>query len=199
MTGPWLLPSGSSSSRTRGFTLIELMVTLSVIAILSLVAVPSFTNAVVNSRLTNYTNNFLSAVQLARSEATKRNANVQICRRTRAADATPGCASSGTWQAGWFVWADTNGDGNLQAGEILREQEPLASDYTFCTIASGACSGTAAAYSLQFKPTGVDTTAADFIVCRAAGKSKRKITLLGTARTSVTSYSPPASETTTCP
>ena len=185
----------------RGFTLIELMVTVTVVGILTMIAAPSFSTAIINNRLSNYANNFIAAVQLARSEATKRNATVQICRRARATDSatTPSCASSGSWQAGWFVWVDTSGDGNLQASEILREQEALSTDFTFCTLASGVCSSASSAYSLQFKPTGVDTTANDFVVCREAGKAKRKITLLGTARTAVTSYLPPAAETNTCP
>lgn len=61
-----------------GFTLIELMVTIAVAAILLAVAVPSFRHLIISNRLTTAANNVVTAVTLARSEAIKRNANVDF-------------------------------------------------------------------------------------------------------------------------
>jgi type IV fimbrial biogenesis protein FimT len=195
----FFLAHGGPGRAAEGFTLIELMVTMSILVIVTVLAVPSFQSAFLSNKLATYTNNFVGSIQFARGEAIKRNAIVRICRRERATDGTPTCSDSGTWQKGWFVWVDASADGNLQASEILREQDALSSDYTFCTDASGACSTDSAAYALQFKPTGLDTTGYDFILCREAGKAKRKITLMSTARTALTAYSPPASQTNSCP
>jgi type IV fimbrial biogenesis protein FimT len=190
---------GQPARLASGFTLIELMVTMTILVILTMLALPSFQSAFLSNKLATYSNDFLGSIQLARSETIKRNAVVRICRRERASDDTPSCSASGTWQKGWFVWVDSSGDGNLQASEILREQAALSTDYTFCTDTGGACSATATDYVLQFKPSGLDTTSHDFILCREAGKAKRKITLTSTARASVTAYAPPASQTATCP
>lgn len=86
-----------------GFTLIELMVTIAVIAILTMVAVPSFSAAMLSNKLAGYANNFVASALLARSEAIKRNVAVTLC---RSADLST-CASSGGWQQGWIVMSGT--------------------------------------------------------------------------------------------
>ncbi len=62
-----------------GFTLVELMVTIFVAAILLAIAVPSFQHITVSSRLTTTANSLVGALNLARMEAIKRNADVQFC------------------------------------------------------------------------------------------------------------------------
>lgn len=88
--------------KERGFTLIELMVTIAIAAILLSVAVPSFINLVVGSRLTTQANDLVAGVYAARSEAVKRNQNVSLC-RAGSATATA-CAGAGVWEH-WIVLA----------------------------------------------------------------------------------------------
>lgn len=68
--------------RQHGFTLVELMITIMVAAILLVVAVPAMQTLVQNNRLTTQTNDFVSALQLARSEAAKRNRQITVTTRS---------------------------------------------------------------------------------------------------------------------
>ncbi|RJG04611.1 GspH/FimT family pseudopilin [Noviherbaspirillum sedimenti] len=87
---------------TNGFTLIELMITLSIAAILMALAAPNFGIFVLNSRMTAQSNDLLSAFQLARSEAIKRGVRVSLCKSAN----NTSCAASGTWAQGWIVFVD---------------------------------------------------------------------------------------------
>jgi type IV fimbrial biogenesis protein FimT len=84
-------------SRPRGFTLIELLVTMSVAGVLVGIALPAFSGYVQNARLTTETDSLLYALNLARSEAVKTDATVQVCA------SMDGATCSGTWEDGWIV------------------------------------------------------------------------------------------------
>lgn len=90
-----------------GFTLIELMVTITVLAILLALSVPSFSQLVSNNRAASMTNDLQFSLKLARSESIKRGVAVALCPRAAVADgATNTAACSDTvadWQNGWVV------------------------------------------------------------------------------------------------
>lgn len=158
----------------RGFTLIELMVTIAIVAILATVAAPSFNEAILGSRLTAFANNFVASAQLARSEAIKRNATVTLC---RSANGTS-CATSGGWQQGWIVLSDTNGNGSLDTGEtLIQYQQALSTGYQL----------TGDAYSLAFQAIGAGSTSATLTLCRSSpvGSQERVVSVSPTGRTSV--------------
>ncbi len=90
----------------RGFTLLELLITLSVVSALLVVAVPSFAELVADTRLVAAVNNMTATLQLARSEAIKRTKDVVICQ----GEPGLGCDSSRNWQQGWIVFVDANAD-----------------------------------------------------------------------------------------
>ena len=83
--------------KAKGFTLIELMVTVALVAILMAVAVPSMTTFQRNAQLTSFSNTLLSAINAARGEAMKRG---------RYAMVVPFDGSN--WSSGWIVFVDIN-------------------------------------------------------------------------------------------
>jgi type IV fimbrial biogenesis protein FimT len=108
-------------TKTRGFTLVELMVTLAVAAILLTVGVPSFRDLIYNNRLTAATNMFVSSINIARSEAIKQGRNATVCVSTDLATCT-----GGNWNQGWVVWVDVDQNGAPSAAEIIRTVQPLS-------------------------------------------------------------------------
>ena len=114
--------------RFQGFTLIELIVTLSIAAILLSVAVPSYQATVVNNRLATDANRLLADLALARSEAVKRGTRVTLCKSADGA----ACTTAGAWQQGWVVFNDLDNDAILDAGTetILRVTGGLKSGAT---------------------------------------------------------------------
>jgi len=152
----------------RGFTLLELMITLVVATILLLVAVPSFEDIIVNNRLSAYAGRFTSSVQLARSEAIKRNTQVSVC---VSSDGTS--CGSGNWQQGWIVIAGTT---------VVYREQALPGGLHF-TEAGGAT-------SLAFQPIGIGTTPATLTLCSASPLGQKEqvltITAAGIVRTQTT-------------
>lgn len=95
--------------QNSGFTLIEMIVTVSIVSILASIAAPNFRTMLENNRTTAGTNEFVSALLLARSEALKRRNNISIC---TSIDQTT-CAGNGTtdYSQGWIVFQDCDGNG----------------------------------------------------------------------------------------
>lgn len=86
-----------------GFTLIELIVTVSIVTILASIAVPSFSKLIESNQLSAGTNELVSALILARSEALKRSNNVSICASTDQVS-----CSGANFAEGWIVFVDCN-------------------------------------------------------------------------------------------
>jgi type IV fimbrial biogenesis protein FimT len=118
-----------------GFTLVELMVTLTVAAILLAMSAPSMRDLIQNNRATAYANEMVLAFTIARAEALKRNGPVTVCAAAPVDPATgapTGCAADGDWSQGWLVFQDAAVAGAPNptgAGAQLIRVWPAARDF----------------------------------------------------------------------
>lgn len=132
------------SRRQRGFTLIEMLITVCVLIILSSIAATGYSTTVNNNRLYASQNEFVAYLALARTEAARRGVTVIL----GASAPVTGNAFGG----GWSVFVDTNGNGSFDSGEpVLRSHDSLPS-----TILIGDGTTTA----IAFNPTGFLTAGA---------------------------------------
>jgi len=106
-------------SFNQGFTLVEMMVAVSIIAILGSIGIPAFNNMLLSHRMATESNLFLTALHLARTESIKRNGRVVVCKSV-SGDA---CAEEGNWQQGWIIFVDTNNNANIDNDETLLRRE----------------------------------------------------------------------------
>lgn len=133
-----------------GFTLIELIITLCITVIVLTVAVPSFTTTIQNNRATTQVNDFVTTLNLARSEAIKRGTRISIC---KSADASSCDTSTTGWEQGWIVFIDSDTDETHDTGEtILLTSEGLPAGYTL----TGDSSSNVKNY-VSYRPSGKTT------------------------------------------
>jgi len=155
----------SRASRLRGFSLVELMITIVIFAILLGLAMPSFSDSTLNNKLGTYSNDMVASTLLARNEALKRNAVVTMCVSTDGATCT-----AGGWEQGWII---------LAGATLVQFHPPMSSGWKMTE--------SSAASSLTFQPTGVGATTATLTICRAnpLGHKERVVTISTTGRPSV--------------
>ncbi len=140
-----------NKNMSNGFTLLELIVTVFVVAIILGVGIPSFQRTFQTSRMAGATNDLITSIYLARSEAVKRRAPVTLCSSNDPFAVVPTCNVGGNI-AGWIVFVDDadldgNGqpDGNIaiDPGElVLKVHQPFPqqisarSDASFTSFSS---------------------------------------------------------------
>jgi type IV fimbrial biogenesis protein FimT len=111
-----------------GFTLIELMIALTIAAILLMIAGPSYQSVTNSNRISAEVNGFVGDLQYARAEAIKEGTPVTMCVSFDGV----ACANSTSWNSGWIVFSDTNGNLTVDAGEpVLRVQKSFIGTDTF--------------------------------------------------------------------
>lgn len=144
------------TSPRRGFTLVELMVTLAVMVVVASVAVPSMVDFTANNQVVAAKSQFATAVALARTEAAKRGRTVFV--------QAIGTGSAGNEFAnGWEVVVDDDGSGTADVGDsrVRRNATPLQN------VRLGGSA------QLAFRATGalIGTSAQVYSVCRTSGSS----------------------------
>ena len=166
-----------NKSTSVGFTLIELMVTVALAAIILTQAVPSFNALVQNNRLISQKNEFISTLNLARSEALKRGTRVTVC-----ASSDQKTCDTTDWEKGWIVFSDRNADAVLDSGTgaclasedcLIRVNNGLNEGNSLSARKSGAA---ADAGFIQYTPRGAVDSAATFTFCDNRGAPNARAT-----------------------
>jgi len=165
------------NTKQRGFTLIELMVTIVLASILAAIAVPGFRDLIQNNRAITLSSDFTTAIQLARSEAIKRGSSVTVC---AASDTThTACGGSDDWSNGWIVFSDPNADGVIaDLGDRIKVQDYLTTGSNVTTTVA----------RLTFSEIGLVTTGGGSFGLAAdgcVGKHGRLVNVATTGRLSV--------------
>jgi len=157
--------------RDGGFTLIELMIAIALVAILLATAVPALEDFTNDARQTGAINDFVSAIHLARNTAITTNSRVTMC----ASASGTGCELT-AWENGWIVFGDLNANGGLDAGETVVSASGAVEGLN---IQSGEFPA-----ALMYRPNGRAMTNAltgnsgEFAVCDFRGVEHAKVILV---------------------
>ena len=121
-------------ARAAGFTLLEALVVMALLGVMVSLAAPAMSALRLQHRLQAEAEGLWSSLVLARSEALRRQQRVTVCARAQGLAST--CDASGLWQQGWLVFADANGNAQLDPGEALLEARDAVPDPLRLTVSS---------------------------------------------------------------
>jgi type IV fimbrial biogenesis protein FimT len=111
-----------------GFTFTELLATIALGGMLLSIGIPSMAALTASSRVFSASSDFMASLIFTRGEAMKRHSRVVMC---KSADGQL-CTPIGSWQQGWIVFVDSNGDGDRAPTEpLLQVRQPLAASLHF--------------------------------------------------------------------
>jgi type IV fimbrial biogenesis protein FimT len=141
-----------SNRRHSGYTMMELVMTMAIVAILGTLAIPGFKFVTSSNRVSTEVNGLLGDIQFARSQAVKEGLPVTICTST-----APYTSCTNTdWELGWIVFLDSNGNQAVEAGEVVvRTQPAFAGTDTF--VATPPTFHALTFNRMGYAPTGVAT------------------------------------------
>jgi type IV fimbrial biogenesis protein FimT len=171
--------STHASLRQHGFSLVELLVAMTILAILMAIAIPSYNSLILSTTATQYASSMAESALLARGEAIRRNAAVTVCVSSNGAT----CGSGG-WEQGWLVSCKTNDlvtCDTAGASTLVIQYQGAAKSGWKITEASGLA-------TLNFDPSGTGATTASMTVCRATptvGEQQRLVRIGATGRPTV--------------
>jgi type IV fimbrial biogenesis protein FimT len=166
----------------RGFTLLELMIAISIGALILGLGIPAFRDYLRNAELTRTANDLLGSLYLARGEAVKRRRNVVLCFTAEPTATAPAC-TAGLTQAGWVVFADADADLTVDATEtVLQRHEVPGGEVSFASIPAGNGGYFAYAPSGFGATLAAGTPLAGVAICDARGNASANGEDLSTAR-----------------
>lgn len=165
----------SGTRRNSGFTLLELLVTITILGIIATYAIPSFREMVLNNRLTAQTNETTSIISYARSEASKlRSGVVTVCGSTDSAT----CSGNAAWETGLIVFRDDDMDASVDAGTdtLLKVSGALAGGNTLRILDMTSDGGNYVQFDHKGFPraSATDNVAGTFILCDDRGASEAR-------------------------
>ena len=162
--------------KNHGFTLTELIVTITIVGILAAIAVPSMNRFLESNHLVALTNDLIADINLARSEAIKRGTQVGLC-----AASGSNCGATTNWgSSGWRVFQDADNTGSWTTGDnLIRSHETAPVNNSV----------TAPANLLIFSRLGgmvAMVTSLDITICNSRIKEKRTLSVNSVGRVSTT-------------
>lgn len=169
LNSPFRIPGNS------GVSLVELLVSLFVLAVLITLSAPDMRTLIVNNRVDNAASELFSSLMLARSEAVKRQRTVSLCSTV---DQSSCDETRSGWHRGWLIFTDAAGDGLLNASDQLIRRVPVQSDTVSILWNNGD--------GLQFNSRGQSTRAGTFQICaddEGSGAKAIIVSMAGRVRT----------------
>ncbi|MGA7179924.1 MAG: GspH/FimT family pseudopilin [Thiobacillaceae bacterium] len=168
--------------KQHGMTLVELIMVIATITILLGVAIPSYSYLLNNARLVMLSNGMVRALNLARSEAIKRNVRVTLCKTSLANNATPVCDPAAEWHQGWLIFVDQGVVGVLDGSDEVvaaHAHPPVGASVTTSNFSSFA----------SFLPSGISQGTnhlpnGTFHICLAGEEHRVILNNAGRIRTS---------------
>ena len=162
-----------SAKRQNGFTLLELVITLSIVAILASF-LPSVSAAFIYSnKVTAAINKVAADMSYARTEAITRNQNVELCKTLNGIE----CIRAMQWESGWMIFVDENKNRKREMSEaVLRYQQAI-------NTVNITYRGTASSHYIRFRPDGATGVNGTFAFCSdSEGLYKKALILFRTGR-----------------
>jgi type IV fimbrial biogenesis protein FimT len=173
--------------KSRGLTLIELLVTLAISAMLATMAGPSFVRIFRSNTMATGVNAFMADMRFARSEAVRRGGSVILCRAEDPEVPIPVCANNAGstgkgWATGWVVFQDIDNNGVYGTGDhMLRQQAAIdsvgsaleattSSSTTFKFTGTGRLSDASTAVTMTFGGTSFDSSLKRKVCVGASGR-----------------------------
>lgn len=148
-----------------GFTLIELMAAVVLAGVLLTMGVPSLSAMVHNNRITTEANEFITALNIARSEAIKRRTNIDVI--------ATGSSSSNEWGGGWRI--------EVSGGDVLKNYAAFSGNGTLDSNGDKT--------TFQYQASGRVNTADTLFLCDdRSGETGRQISIATTGRVTVAEY-----------
>lgn len=170
-------------NREKGFTLIELMTTIGIGAILMSMAVPSMQSVAMNSKQRSGTNELISAMHLARNTAITTNSRVTLC-----ASSNGSSCEAVAWNEGWIIFTDLDSDQDVDGDEVVLRAGTKAEGLNI--------SSTQFANFLMYRPSGrvmnatTATNVGEFKVCDGRGTNHLRVIAIDlSGRPRVSDYS----------
>ena len=167
----------NTMNKKNGFTLLELMITMAIVAIIVSLGVPNMRGVIMDNRMVSQTNQFVRSINLARSAAVRYQRNAIICISANYDAAVPTCAGGTDWSNGWIVWVDKDRDSATDANEIISVFPPLAENTNFFSLAVS---------NFTYDARGFVNAGGDLTMCdNRTGEMGRFIRVNGVGRTNV--------------
>lgn len=160
----------SASRMAKGFSLLELMITIALLGILVALAIPSFELIANMNKLSGTSNEILTSLQIARAEAIRRGAHAVVCKSTNAdSGAAATCSTAGGNWTGWIAFVDDGAgtpananNGARNAGETVLRTGTVANQVLL--VPSAAITGATPAQTMTFESDGLARTSANALL-----------------------------------